>query len=461
MHGGTRREGGEVPGGRVGRAPAAARRLPDGGPPGSPRRQPAQTSHPRVGSSGYTGDMKLEHAIWWHLYPLGALGAPVRHDWSDDGDVARLRRLEPWLDYVVELGCNGLLFGPIFESTTHGYDTTDHFRIDSRLGSNEDFDWLVEQCNARGLDIILDGVFNHLGVQHPLATAAQAGEESPVIMADDGYPQHWEGNLDLAELDHSDPATVDLTVDVMEYWLERGIAGWRLDVAYAVPNEFWAAVTDRVRERFPDAVFLGEIIHGDYASLINNGHLDTVTQYELWKGIWSSVKDRNLWELAHALERHAEFSATARMQTFVGNHDVDRIASLVGDDGAAIAAAILFTLPGIPSVYQGDEQAFRGEKGSGVSADDAIRAPLPSSPEELTDLGRWMYEHYRALISLRRRHAWLVDGQIEVLHKENEKLHYRVAGGEQSVDVVIDLSQPLVSATFSDGEEFRYAGHGK
>lgn len=419
----------------------------------------------------------LEHAIWWHLYPLGALGAPIRSDWADkDGDTARLRRLEPWLDYVVELGCNGLLLGPIFESTTHGYDTIDYFRIDSRLGSNEDFDWLIEQCNARGLDVILDGVFNHVGVQHPLTIAAQNGEPSPVLMADDGYPQHWEGHLDLAELDHFDPATFDLTVSVMEYWLERGIAGWRLDVAYSVPNTFWASVTDRVRERFPNAIFLGEIIHGNYTALITDGHLDTVTQYELWKGIWSSLKDRNLWELAHALDRHVEFSATARMNTFVGNHDVDRIASIVGDDGAAIAATILFTLPGIPSVYQGDEQAFRAEKGAGVSTDDAIRAPLPASPADLSELGRWMYEHYRTLISLRRRHPWLTDGQIEVLHKENEKLHYRVtsagvptsagnggagaAGEDHSVDVVVDLALPSVTATFSNGTEFRYEGRG-
>ncbi|MDP9806260.1 glycosidase [Trueperella bonasi] len=401
----------------------------------------------------------LEHAIWWHVYPLGALGAPIRPEFPDDGETARLRRLEPWLDYAVELGCNGLLFGPLFQSTTHGYDTTDHFRIDPRLGSNEDFAWLVEQCSTRGLEIILDGVFNHVGVQHPLTRAALNGDPSPVLVADDGFPQHWEGHLDLAEFDHTNPATADLTVDVMEYWLERGIAGWRLDVAYAVPNTFWATVTNRVRERFPNAVFLGEIIHGDYTALITEGGLDTVTQYELWKGIWSSLKDRNLWELAHALERHAEFSATAPMQTFVGNHDVDRIASIVGDDGAAIAAMILFTLPGIPSVYQGDEQAFRGEKGTGVAADDPIRGPLPPSPAELAELGCWMFDHYRTLISLRRRHAWLVDGRIEIHHKENERLNYRVSSSsdvQQFVEVAIDLTEPIATASFSDGEEYSF-----
>lgn len=404
----------------------------------------------------------LEHAIWWQVYPLGALGAPIRGDWQDSGEEHRLRKLGPWLDYVVDLGCNGILFGPLFESTTHGYDTTDHLTIDRRLGTNEDFDWLVAECRRRGLQIILDGVFNHVGVKHPLTLAAQRGEPSPVIMADDGYPQHWEGNLDLAELDHTNPATEDLVVEVMEFWLERGIAGWRLDVAYSVPAQFWARVTDRVRARFPHAVFLGEIIHGDYTGLIDQGHLSTVTQYELWKGIWSSLKDRNLWELAHALERHNDFSAEHLMQTFVGNHDVDRIASVVGDAGAAIAAAILFSLPGVPSIYQGDEQAFRGQKGEGVSSDDQIRAPLPASPAELTEFGWWMYRHYQALVAARRRHPWLVGARIEVGDKANERLTYRVMsrGGELGsgvLSVEIDLTTSSVHLVFDDGDTVSYS----
>ncbi|MFP7706391.1 alpha-amylase family protein [Trueperella sp. LYQ141] len=380
-----------------------------------------------------------EHAIWWHIYPLGALGAPIRPDWHDDGTTGRLRRLSHWLDYVRDLGCNGLLFGPLFASTTHGYDTTDHFHVDPRLGTNEDLEWLLAQCRERGLHVLFDGVFNHVGVEHPLTKAALAGEPSPVLVAPDGYPQHWEGHLDLAELDHSNPATEDLVVNTMEYWLERGISGWRLDVAYAVPNEFWRRVTDRVRQRFPQAFFLGEIIHGDYLSLIADGHLDSVTQYELWKAIWSSLSDVNMWELAHALERHADFTEGAYqigqrdhryypplLNTFIGNHDVDRIASTLTDTGAALATAIVFSVPGMPSIYQGDEQAFRGVKGDGVATDDQIRAPLPDSPAELSPAGAWMYRHYQALIGVRRRHPWIANAHIEVTSKTNERISYRV-----------------------------------
>ena len=385
--------------------------------------------------------MNLDYAIWWHVYPLGACGAPVRDRDGDDA-APRLRRLEPWLDYVVRLGCNGLLLGPIFESVAHGYDTLDHYRIDRRLGDEEDFRRLIEAAHARGLDVILDGVFNHVAATHPFVD-----EGGPVRRDAGGDVVGWEGDGTLAELDHSDPRTADFVVDVMRHWLDRGISGWRLDVAYAVPTQFWAEVIDRVHQTHPDAKFLGEMIHGDYAEFGLASHLDTVTQYELWKAVWSSLKDANFFELAHALGRHHDFSAKLLMQTFVGNHDVDRIAGTVGDAGAVLAATVLFTVPGLPSVYYGDEQAFRGAKGEGWGADDALRPPLPGTPEELSGLGRWLYPVYEALIALRRRHPWLTRGEIEVVDTENTRLVYRVTGAadgaEHRADVELTVSGPV------------------
>lgn len=403
--------------------------------------------------------MNFDHAIWWQIYPLGALGAPIRN-WenSPDAFAPRLRKILPWLDYAVELGCNGILFAPIFQSNTHGYDTTDYFQIDPRLGSNADFDWLISEAKSRGLSIVLDGVFNHVGVEHPLVKASQNDESDLVLIAEDGWPQHWEGNLDLAELDHHNPAVADLVVEVMEYWLARGIAGWRLDVAYAVPVEFWAEVTDRVRQHYPDAVFLGEMIHGDYPDLIERGHLDTVTQYELWKAIWSSIKDRNFYELEHALRRHQEFSDRGLMQIFVGNHDVSRIASVVGDAGAALAATVLFTLPGLPSIYQGDEQAFRGEKGKEEWADDALRVPIPDTPGELSDLGWWMFETYQKLIGVRRRNPWLTRATVTVVEVENEKLRYRVTGqGGEELQVTLNMTAGYNATLIFADEELSLA----
>lgn len=404
-------------------------------------------------SIGVTVD--LDHAIFWQVYPLGALGAPIRPGMAAPGG-RTLADLVPWLDYARDLGCNGLLLGPIFASTSHGYDTLDHFRIDPRLGEEADFDRLVAEAHQRGFSVVLDGVFNHVGLDHPLVGPAREG--AGMVRVQDGYVWTWEGHPGLAELDHSDPRVADLVVDVMCHWLGRGADGWRLDVAYAVPSEFWATVLTRVRAKYPDVFVMGEVIHGEYGQIARAGTLDAVTQYELWKAIWSSLRDRNLWELAWSLERHNSFGTETRLQTFVGNHDVERIASTVGDGGAALAAAILLTVPGIPSVYYGDEQAFRGVKASGDASDDPLRPALPATPAELSALGSWLYRHYQELIALRRRHPWVSRGSVEVGQVTNETLVYRVSDGSHRMDVRLDLDRaPQVSILVNGASEFAWS----
>ena len=359
----------------------------------------------------------LDDVIWWHVYPLGATGAPIRD--REGGDAApRLRRLEAWLDYLIELGCNGLLLGPIFESVGHGYDTLDHYRIDARLGDDADFDHLIEECSKRGINVMLDGVFNHVARTHPWVAEGLAGETD------------WEGHGELATLHHADPRVREHVAGIMRHWLRRGIAGWRLDVAYAVPPEFWRDVLARVREEFPDAMFLGEVIHGDYAEIAEAGTLDAVTQYELWKGIWSSLLDVNFWELAHALERHNGIASRVRPNTFIGNHDVDRIASKVGQRKAVVALAILMCVPGMPSIYYGDEQGFEGTRSEGFSADDSVRPPLPDTPAELSELGGWIHTEYQKLIGLRRRNPWLTHAGVEVVDKTNETISFVSRSGD-------------------------------
>lgn len=395
----------------------------------------------------------VDHAIWWQVYPLGATGAPIRGH-AEPGH--RLTRLERWLDYAVELGCSGLLLGPIFRSTAHGYDTLDHFAIDPRLGTDEDFDRVVAAARERGLVIMLDGVFNHVGVQHPMVT-----DPSSPIRRIDGHPVGWEGHDDLVLLDHSDPRTADLVVDVMLHWLRRGIAGWRLDVAYAVPTWFWRIVTDRVRREFPDAVFVGEVIHGDFARIADEGGLDSVTAYELWKATWSSISERNFWELAWSLERHEVFSAGHVLQTFVGNHDVSRIASVVGDAGAVLALAVLMTTPGMPSIYYGDEQGFRGEKGSSEWADDPLRPELPETPMGLAQLGWWLYRVHQDLIGLRRRHPWLTRGHVRVVAKDNTYITYETTGDGHTMQVQLRL-EPVPTVKISvDGSDLYEWGEGQ
>ena len=307
----------------------------------------------------------IDHAIWWQVYPLGATGAPIRPEpgtpLTEPGAPARLDRLEPWLDYAVELGANGLSLGPIFASSTHGYDTTDHLRIDPRLGDDAAFDRLAEACRARGLSLMLDGVLGHVGTEHPLFRAARAGgEERSLFRFDDaaGGPGYatFEGHESLAALNHDSAEVRDLAVRVLTHWLDRGASAWRLDAAYAVDPAFWASVLPAVREHHPDVWFMGEVIHGDYAGFVEASTVDTVTQYELWKAVWSSLADVNFYELDWCLKRHNELLDRFIPATFVGNHDVTRIASKVGAGGAALAAVLLMTVGGVPSVYYGDEQ---------------------------------------------------------------------------------------------------------
>ncbi|WIM68504.1 alpha-amylase family glycosyl hydrolase [Corynebacterium breve] len=394
-------------------------------------------------------ELNLAEHIWWQVYPLGATGAPIRNRPSDGSDAGhRILRLVNWLDYAAELGVTGLLLGPVFESTAHGYDTLDHFAIDSRLGTEGDMQVLIDEARARGIDVVFDGVFNHVCVHHDFVKYG-----GPVKRNGDGQLADWEGDGTLAELDHDDPRTVDFVVDVMNFWLDRGIAGWRLDVAYDVPTWFWQQVTDRVRERHPNAYFLGEMIHGDYAQFAHDAKLDTMTQYEVWHAVWNSVAQHNFWELDHALQRHQEFSSRNLMQTFVGNHDVSRIASTTGDAGAALAAVVLLTIPGLPSIYYGDEQAFRGEKGEGWEADDALRPELPDYPDQLFGFGHWMFKLYRELIHLRKTNPWIATADVCISHFVDQQIAYHVSTNGHDLRVKLQLRDQATKVKLHlDGE---------
>jgi glycosidase len=376
-----------------------------------------------------------DHAILWQVYPLGFTGAEQTALPARVPAVHRLRHLEAWLDYAVELGCNGLLLGPVFASETHGYDTVDHFRIDSRLGDDGDFDSLVSAADQRGLRLILDGVFNHVGREFPAYKAAvSGGPTTPAARwfkrAEDG-PGYavFEGHDQLVELDHDEPAVLSYVIEVMTHWLGRGAGGWRLDAAYAVPPAFWAKVVPAVRDAFPAAWFLGEMIHGDYAAYANEAGLDSITQYEVWKAIWSSLNDRNFYELDHALGRHNVFLDGELAQTFIGNHDVTRLATALNDDRHfALALAVLCCIGGVPSVYYGDEQGMRGVKEHRAGGDDAIRPAFPATPAELPAEGWRYYRLHQRLIGFRRRHPWLVRARTTSEQLEASALALRLRG---------------------------------
>ncbi|BBZ28697.1 alpha-amylase [Mycolicibacterium madagascariense] len=377
----------------------------------------------------------VEHAIWWQLYPLGFVGA-FPADPPPSPDEHRLRRIAAWFDHALELGASGIAVGPLFASQTHGYDTVDHYAIDPRLGDDADFDHLIAEARSRGLRVLLDGVFNHVGTEFGRYREALAGgDDSWFRKGRNGFAT-FEGHDGLIALNHRHPAVVDYVVDVMLHWLRRGADGWRLDAAYAVPDRFWAEVLPRVRHEFPDAWFVGEVIHGDYVATVAASTVDSVTQYELWKAIWSSLNDGNFHELDHALSRHGEFLDAFVPMTFVGNHDVTRIASRLDDERhVGHALALVLTIGGTPSVYAGDEWAYRGVKEERVGGDDAVRPEFPVAPTEAEHLGHDAFRLHQHLIGLRRRHPWLHTATTSALHLDNRQYVYRV-GSEQGALLV-------------------------
>jgi glycosidase len=404
----------------------------------------------------------LDGLTWWHVYPLGFSGA--EHDTGQvHGVVHRLRHLANWLDYARDLGCRGLQLGPVFASQTHGYDTTDHLRIDHRLGDERDFEDLVAGCRSRGMKLLLDGVFNHVGIGHPMFQVARSAGPHP--QGADAAAARWfrlqwpegqdsptydvfEGHGGLVTLNHSEPAVVDYVVRVMSHWLSRGADGWRLDAAYAVPAGFWREVLQRVRERHPDAWFVGEYIHGEPPEILAETTLDAVTAYGLWRPLWRSLNDANYFDLTWQVERLAPFASEHPPMTFVGNHDVTRLASNLQDQrhfGHAIAA--LFTLPGVPSIYYGDEQAFRGVKEERFGGDDAIRPMFPDRPEGLAPWGWPLYHLHRQMIEMRTRHPWLTRSRPHVSFVTNTALALRadpVDGQGRRITALLNIGDEVL-----------------
>jgi cyclomaltodextrinase len=406
----------------------------------------------------------VDGLTWYHVHSLAALGAPAQAPagGGGPGDQAppRLAAMHGIVDHAADLGLGGLLLTPVFASLTHGYDTIDPFRVDPRLGSESDLLAVVEHAHHRGMRVLLDGVLNHVGRAFPRFERLLEGDRDQSVTswfrlhedsaAPDGFAYDvFEGHRALPELNHANPAVLDWAVEVACYWLERGIDGWRLDAAYAVPTDFWRSWSDRVKARFPDALLLAEVIHGDYGAFAVASGIHSITQYELYKATWSSLNDGNLFELGHALDRHVALIATQPggvvPLTFVGNHDVTRILSRL-DDPAVLghALAVLFTVPGTPAVYYGDELGFTGVKEQREGGDDAIRPVLPVPVPQPSPEQAGVLELYRSLIALRRERPWLTTATATVVELANLRARVVVSAPGHALTTVLNLdTQPM------------------
>ena len=321
-----------------------------------------------------------EEAVFYHIYPLGLTGAPAENTYSEP--VHRLNTLLPWISHIKKIGCNAVYIGPLFESVGHGYETTDYKKLDSRLGTNEDLTNFVKECHTQGIRVILDGVFNHTGRDFfAFQDIKKNRENSPYKdwycnvnfwgnnEYNDGFSyDNWGGYNLLIKLNQQNPAVKNYICDVIRFWVsEFDIDGIRLDAADVLNFDYMQALRRVANEVKPDFWLMGEVIHGDYNRWVNEGTLHSVTNYHLHKALYSGHNDHNYFEIAHTVKRLYEMGGNRpeglKLYNFVDNHDVERIyTKLANKSHYTPVHILLYTLPGVPSVYYGSEFGIEGKK---------------------------------------------------------------------------------------------------
>ncbi len=336
-----------------------------------------------------------DEAVFYHIYPLGLCGAPKEN--SYDGITHRLQELTPWIDHIAEIGCNAIYIGPLFESVGHGYETTDYKKLDSRLGDNEDLKNFVSLCHKKGLHVIFDGVFNHTGRDFFAFRDLKENRENSRYRDwycnvnfwgnneyNDGFSyDNWGGYNLLVKLNQRNPEVRDYICDVIRFWVkEFDVDGIRLDAADVLDFDFMRALRSVANEVKPEFWLMGEVIHGDYSRWANADTLHSVTNYNLHKALYSGHNDHNYFEIAHTVKRLYDMGGNRpdglKLYNFVDNHDVERIYTKLNCKAHFTPVHILlYTLPGIPSVYYGSEFAIEGRKEQ--FSDDSLRPALKLS----------------------------------------------------------------------------------
>ena len=326
-------------------------------------------------------------SVFYQIYPLGFCGAPFENDGVEE---SRILKVIDWIPHISKLGANAIYFSPVFDSDTHGYNTRDYRKIDCRLGTNEDFAKVVKELHEAGIKVVIDGVFNHVGRGFwAFQDVLKNRENSPYkdwfhinfggnSNYNDGlWYEGWEGHFDLVKLNLRNPAVVDHILECVTQWVrEFDIDGLRLDVAYCLDFDFLKRLRQHANWVKEDFVLIGELLHGDYARWVNDEMLHSCTNYECYKGLYSSFNSMNMFEICHSLKN--QFGPEnwcmyrgMHLLSFVDNHDVSRVATILSNkDHLPLIYAIMFGMPGIPCIYYGSEWGAEGDKKDG---DPALR----------------------------------------------------------------------------------------
>ncbi len=394
----------------------------------------------------------FEKAVFYHIYPLGYFGCDKGNDQKSEPSHAILKLIDD-IPHIKELGCNAIYFGPVFESVAHGYDTIDYKTIDRRLGTNEDFKKVCDALHENGIGVVLDGVFNHVGRdfwafkdvrEHKFSSSKKDWfqiREGNSGYNDGFYYEGWEGHYELVKLNLYNPEVKQYIKDVITGWKnEFGIDGLRLDVAYCLDLNFLQELHGHCKWLDKDFFLLGETLHGDYNRWMNDTMLDSVTNYECYKGLFSSFNDMNMFEIAHSINR--QFGSEnwciyrgKHLYTFVDNHDVTRVATILKTkEHLPLIYTLMFMMPGIPSVYYGSEFGIEGDKRGG--GDDALRPEFNLEKMKNEGLNN-LTEHIAKLADIQKNHPAAAFGDYKQVQLTNKQYAFsRSAEGETLITVI-------------------------
>lgn len=415
-----------------------------------------------------------DEAVFYHIYPLGLTGAPKQNPYGEPEH--RLNTLIPWISHIRDIGCSAIYIGPLFESVGHGYETTDYKKLDSRLGTNEDLTNFVAKCHEQGIRVILDGVFNHTGRDFfAFQDIKQNRENSPYKdwycnvnfwgnnEYNDGFSyENWGGYNLLVKLNQHNPAVRDYICDVIRFWVsEFDIDGIRLDAADVLDFAYMKALRQVANEVKPEFWLMGEVIHGDYTRWVNEGTLHSVTNYNLHKALYSGHNDHNYFEIAHTVKRLYEMGGSKpdglKLYNFVDNHDVERIYTKLNNKAHfAPVHILLYTLPGVPSIYYGSEFGLEGKKER--FSDDSLRPALSLADYADAITTNSCTKLIAALGNVRQHTPALSYGDYQELALTNRQYAFARNHNGQSVIVTVNNDDSDYVMTLRAGNAAEYIG---
>ncbi|OGI03404.1 MAG: alpha-amylase [Candidatus Margulisbacteria bacterium GWF2_38_17] len=407
----------------------------------------------------------LDSTLFYHIYPLGFCDCPEQNDYSKPA-VPRLEKIMDWAEHINRLGVDALYLGPVFESATHGYDTTDYYWVDRRLGNKESLTSLVAKMHAQGIRVILDGVFNHVGrdfwafrdVCNNLQQSRYCDWFDRLSFAhrspynDPFTYEAWQGHYNLVSLNLKNTAVKEHLFQAVREWITTyNIDGLRLDAADCLDLGFIEELGAFCRRIRPDFWLVGEVIHGNYTKWANDKSLDSITNYECYKGLFSSHNDKNYFEIASSLKRQfGEKGIYKHLQlyNFVDNHDVNRLASVLKNSGDLYPLhIILMTMPGIPSIYYGSEWGIKGEKEQ--DSDAPMRPSKETLDAQKTKKKYELAETISRLAKIRRNSPALKYGNYEELLVAHEHLAFQRKSEQETIITVINSAEKKVSVNLS------------